>query len=272
MFKKSLKVGQKNGIDYANGLVQFQSVRLNVISYVIDGVMIDTSAQALSKQMKTFLDAADIDQVLLTHNHEDHTGGAAYLQATKGVPIYINPDSVEDVAKRAHYPMYRKLFWGVRKPFEAKPIGTQFESRNAKWDVIDTPGHAVDHLAFYNHQTGQMFTGDLFVTPKTKLILRDESIPTTLASINKVLTYDFGEIACCHAGIIEDGRVALLEKQAFLMEFIDKVQELHKKGYTEKEIHQQLFPKVFPITRLSRGEWDSLHMVTSVLESNVIYT
>lgn len=50
--------------------------------------------------------------------------------------------------KKADYPMYRKIFWGKRSPFHAKAIGKTFSTRNATWDVIDTPGHAIDHLAF----------------------------------------------------------------------------------------------------------------------------
>src|SRR5690625_2901796 len=52
------------------------------------------------------------------------------------------------------------LFWGKRRPFQAKPIGQTFNSRNATWDVIETPGHTKDHLSFLNQETGQLFTED----------------------------------------------------------------------------------------------------------------
>ena len=33
----------------------------------------------------------------------------------------------------------------------------------------------------------------------------------------------------------------------------------------EEEIHAQLFKKTYPITRVSFGEWDSKHIVHSIL-------
>ena len=60
---------------------------------------------------------------------------------------------------------------------------------HATWDVIETPGHAIDHLAFLNRETGQLFTGDLYCQEMTKVILREESIPTIIESLKRVLTF-----------------------------------------------------------------------------------
>lgn len=83
---------------------------------------------------------------------------------------------------------------GARKAFQAQPIASTFSSKTAEWDVIQTPGHAIDHIAFLNKETGQLFTGDLYVTTKTRLILSDESIPTIIQSLQKVLAYDFQDV------------------------------------------------------------------------------
>src|SRR5699024_12566035 len=88
---------------------------------------------------------------------------------------YMSEIKREYCMTKADYPLYRKIFWGKRKPFRAEPIGETFTSRNATWKVIKTPGHAIDHLAFLNKETGQLFTGDLYCQEKTKVILREES-------------------------------------------------------------------------------------------------
>ena len=264
MFKKRIEEGQFEGVRFVNGKVNFQSFGLNVYCFETDGVLIDTSSQSLFGYMRPFFDSVDVDKVVLTHNHEDHTGGAHYL-ADKGLPVFLHKDSVGDVTKKANYPLYRKLFWGSRKSFVAEPIGETFESRSATWDVISTPGHTDDHLSFLNRETGMLFTGDLYVSPKVKVILRNESIPQIVRSIDRVLTYEFEMVVCNHAGIVKDGRAALSAKRDNLCAIIDEVLTLQNKGMGIKDIHKTLFPTTYPIKRFSRGEWDSIHVVTSIL-------
>ncbi|MEH6938216.1 MBL fold metallo-hydrolase [Bacillus sp. JJ664] len=264
-FKKKSYSGEKNGVKYMNGVVKFQSVTLNVYCYVVDGVLIDTGAQSLHKYFKSFVEQADIDQVMMTHSHEDHSGNAFYVGKMKNVPIFLSEKSIDECKRSADYPLYRQLFWGRRKPFHAEAMPNRFQSRNATWDVIETPGHAKDHNAFLNLETGQLFTGDLYVTEKTKVVLAEEHIPTIIHSLERVLAYDFEDVFCSHVGFVEDGRTALERKKDYLLSLQHDVLTLQKEGVTAEEISNRLFPKKYPIIKFSSGEWDSLHIVTSIL-------
>ncbi len=248
-----------------NGHVAFQKVRLNVHSFVVDGVLIDTGAYSIRKEFKDFLDSRDIEQVVLTHHHEDHSGNASYME-NKGLPIYMGEEKIVSCQKKAEYPLYRKLFWGNRPAFRAAPLQKTFTSKSAVWDVIHTPGHAADHKAFLNNETGQLFTGDLYCLERTKVILREESIPTIIESLEHILTYDFSDVICSHAGYLNSGRQKLQRKLEFLSDFREQVKKLHREGKEAVEIDQMLNPKKYPISRFSMGEWDSKHMVTSVIE------
>ena len=260
-----IKLGEKSDVRFVQGFVSLGPVKLNAFCFEIDGILIDSGSQSLLADFKSFFNQADIDQLFLTHNHEDHTGGAAFLQQTYDIPVYINEMSVHDCKKVANYPQYRKVFWGKREPFEAKPIGNTFSSRHATWEVIATPGHTADHLSFLNQSTGQLFSGDLYVQPKTKVIMRNEDIPSIIASLQKVLTYDFEEMFCCHAGYVKDGRKVLTNKLEYLTSLQAEVLDLYKQGWEEKEIRKKMFPKKYPITYLSFGDWDSNHLIRSIL-------
>ena len=266
LLKKIANTGEVNGVSYMNGQVKFQDVSLNVYSFVVDGVMIDTGSQSLHKHFERFIDQADFDQVRITHFHEDHTGCAAYIQKTKNTPIHIHEKSIDTCAKPANYPMYRQLFWGKRQPFQAESMPETFTSRSASWDVIDTPGHANDHKAFLNRETGQLFTGDLYVNERTKVILAEESIPTIIHSLERVLTYDFEDVFCHHRGFVTDGRQALERKLHDLLSLQQDVLSLHQAGNPAEAICRQLFPRKYPITKFSSGEWDSIHIVTSIIK------
>lgn len=205
----SVREGETWGVHWVEGMVKLGKIRLNVYSFSVDGLLIDTGAPRLLNDFKPFFEKIDVDQVLLTHSHEDHVGGASYLQRKYHLPIYMNPIGIEANRWPADYPLYRKVFWGKRDAFQAAPLGEVMKGRHAIWDIIETPGHTKDHLSFLNRHTGQLFTGDLFVQPETKLILQGESIPTIIQSIKHVLTFDFEEIFCCHRGYVKNGRQML---------------------------------------------------------------
>jgi endoribonuclease LACTB2 len=270
LLKKNFSQQTINGVQAGNGTVAFQGVKLNVHSFSVDGVLIDTGSASLEKEFQPFFKQQDIDQVVITHFHEDHTGCAAFLQEELNLPIYMNDMMLEYCKKKPDYPLYRKVIWGKRRPFHGKAIGKTFSSRNAIWDVIDTPGHAIDHLAFLNRETGQLFTGDLYCQEKTKVILREESIPTIIDSLKKVLTFDFGEVFCCHAGHLKDGRAALQRKLDYLLELQGKIIKLHDDGMSSSQISITLFPKKYPITLLSSGEWNSMHIINSIIQEQKV--
>lgn len=81
--------------------------------------------------------------ILLTHHHWDHTGGARELAERYGAPI-LGPNSERiDCVNR---PL---------KGGETVDLG-----RFGQWRVIATPGHTLDHIAYYNPQVGALFCGD----------------------------------------------------------------------------------------------------------------
>lgn len=238
-----------------------------VYFFLVDRMLIDTGQQSLECEITSFYreHPEKIKLAALTHSHEDHSGTAAWLQETFDIPIYVHPSGIQVCQKRSPYPKYRQVTWGVRKEFNPLPLKNKIKSLNTEWEVIYTPGHADDHVAFYDGQTGRMFTGDLFVSPRTKVIMDTESIPVTMDSIRTLLTCDFKSIYCSHAGYIEDGKRKLTQKLEYLEHLYGEVERMYHEGYSITEINRGLFPKVYPIVDFSNGEWDSIHIVSSII-------
>lgn len=266
--KKSFQQGEFEGVTFGKGTVEFRGVKLSVYSFSIDGILIDTGSKSLEKQFMPYFKQQDVDKVMITHHHEDHTGCARILQKEMKLPIYMNKLKIEECTKKGNYPLYRKFFWGKRPPFSATPLEKTFQSRHATWEVIETPGHAEDHVALLNKETGQLFTGDLYVHTKIKVALRNESIPTIINSIQKVLRYDFNTVCCCHAGYIREGRKALERKLEYLLELQGNVLKMYDEGISPEQINKKLFPNKFPIALFSRGEWDSIHIINSIIREH----
>lgn len=267
MFKreKSIEIQHHRGVQCAHGKVAVQGVGMSVYSFFVDGLLIDTGSYSLSQEFQSFFKGIPIEQLALTHSHEDHAGNAAWIQHHKNVPIYIHRDSVNLCAEDGDYPLYRQALWGERPAFVAQPFGQTLQTNAATWDVIETPGHTTDHLSFYNRETGAMFTGDLFIQPKTKVVLDEENIVHTLASLRKIVNYDFDVVYCCHAGFIVDGRAKIQEKIAYLEDMQGKVKQLFMQGYSVEEITKTIFPRDYPITKVSGGQWSSKHIITAFI-------
>ena len=80
-----------------------------------------------------------VSHILLTHTHRDHLGGAEALTRRSGAPIAGHHRSAD--------------------PRFQAPLGLRDGDRVGSLLVLDTPGHAMDHLCFATDD-GILFTGD----------------------------------------------------------------------------------------------------------------
>jgi hydroxyacylglutathione hydrolase len=83
-----------------------------------------------------------VDAILLTHYHDDHIGGVAALLSARDEKISIYSKN--------------KLFEGSILVNEGDTLS--FFEGKLSLQVMDVPGHTLDHVAFYNEQL--LFCGD----------------------------------------------------------------------------------------------------------------
>ena len=97
-----------------------------------------------SKEILNLIDANKIDLkgVLITHHHYDHTSGLLDLTSKMNLEVY-GPEKIEGINNI------------VNESDKFSIIGIDFE-------VIEIPGHTLDHLAFYssNNEDPILFCGD----------------------------------------------------------------------------------------------------------------
>ena len=263
--EKTSEISRENSVLMAKCTANVPGSPMSVYSFNIDGILIDAGSTSLLEEFKPYFEEADFEAIYITHFHEDHTGNVAYLQEQRDVPAFIHSSSTSFTPKPFRIPIYRQTVWGESKPFVSSALETTFTSRNHTWEVVETPGHTKDHVAFSNRDLGAMFTGDLFISPKVKVVLSEENILDTRESLQKIETYDFDDMYCCHAGYVKDAKKWIRRKIEFIDDLEEKVLTLSKQGKDIHEIMTELFPTPYPIIAVSNTEWSPVHMIRTFL-------
>lgn len=261
-----MEVTIHSGVTCARGSAGFGGFKLDVYCYISDGIIVDTGPSRMERDFTTFFSSQKARMAVLTHHHEDHSGNAAWLQQ-RGLPVYIHEKGLALCREPARLPLYRRYFWGGRPEFTAVPLPSRLEGNSVQWQVIETPGHADDQVALYNPESGALFSGDLYVSPKTRIVMKGESIPAIMQSLRLVLEKDFTTLYCAHAGVVENGRDMVRMKLENLENTIGEVLALHSRGLTVKAINKRLYTKkASMITFISNKEWASENIIRSIID------
>lgn len=252
-----------------NSKVSMMGTTLNVYTYIVDGMLIDSGPHRMRKKIEEFCTQNRLKKIVHTHFHEDHTGNTAYLMKKLRVPAYIHADSIDTCLSKGDIPIYRLVFWGPRSGFQAETLPDFIENDHSSFKVIHTPGHTQDHVVFLDKEEGRLFSGDLFLHHKTRVTRRNENIPLLMESLRKLLGEGFDTVYCAHAGKIENGHSLVRQKLTHLEDLQDQVLTLFQRGLGIKAIVQEIFPQTPTIAYFSLGEFSSYNFVRSLIEDRV---
>ncbi|WP_163832072.1 MBL fold metallo-hydrolase [Spartinivicinus ruber] len=111
-----------------------------------------------------------------------------------------------------------------------------------------------------------IFKGDAFLADKIKLFRGDEDFAKTIESLKRLVTLEFADLFCAHRPIMNQGKQALQQKLAYLLELEDQARYLHRKGHSIKAITQQLLGNESRLrTLLTRGDMSKQNIIRSIL-------
>ena len=82
-----------------------------------------------------------LKDILITHHHFDHTAGVPELENIISGSIYGPKNSYELIKEKVTQ-------------------GDVLSSLGIKFEIIEVPGHTLDHIAFYNEENNILFCGD----------------------------------------------------------------------------------------------------------------
>jgi glyoxylase-like metal-dependent hydrolase (beta-lactamase superfamily II) len=198
--------------------------------YWVDGLLIDTAQRHLQREVLDTLAPQHIDQIVLTHFHEDHSGNAAALRQQHRCPVLASEQTAERIAVGFSLLPYERFWFGSIDPCPgALPLPALIDTERYHFQPINTPGHSDDHHVLLEAAEGWLFSGDFYIG-NLRLFRRGENIYQMIESTRRVLTYDFDTVFCGHNPVLSHGRRAVERKLHYLETLVERVQAAHKRG------------------------------------------
>ncbi len=236
--------------------------------YWLDGLLIDSGQRKMQKHILHFAQELNIEQIALTHHHEDHSGNIKALQTQHPqVPIWAGNETRSLVKTGFKIKNYQKFVFGNMIPTDGlQPLPPEIRTSQYTLTPIFTPGHASDHYSFLEKSKGWLFSGDLYLG-KIKFTRQDEHVPQMIQSIKTVLRYDFDTLFCAHHPRLKDGKKHMQAKLQYLEELTGKVKQLYAQGHHIQKIISLLGRKEVRFAKLyTSNDVGVDYMIRSILE------
>lgn len=235
--------------------------------FFVDGLLIDTGHYNMRKEILNTLQQLNVQQLFLTHHHEDHTANAGLLSQHFNCTVYASKKCAELMKHPPKISFVQQLIWGKAQAFISVITKDDYiETPNHRFDIIAAPGHAIDMVCLLEKNKGWLFSADLWVANRIKLLMSAESMAQQIESIKHILHYDFEVLFCSHNPQFSNGKTCLQQKLQFLQDFYGQAAYLYQQGNSAKAIFKKMNLKENKWVKfLSGGELCRLNMVLSVI-------
>ena len=147
-----------------------------------------------ARYLSAVVDAAgDIEAILITHRHTDHIGGVRELVDRTGTPVRaFGREPISDI------------------PVVPLVDGEVIEVPGARLLTLHAPGHAADHVCFWDESYRSLFAGDNVLGEGTSVIAPPEGdMGDYLASLERLRDLGVRRIYCGHFRPLDDGQRVL---------------------------------------------------------------
>lgn len=193
----------------------------------------------------------ELDSLLLTHRHPDHSGGVAELARRSGAWVGAFPKSQNGTYDT---PL------AVDRPLAD---GERLEIGGVALEVLHTPGHAADHLCFFAPEAGVLFAGDSVMADVTVVILPpDGSMTAYLQTLDRLAALAARQLAPAHGRLLDDPGATIAEIRTHRLDREAQVRDvLDQTPLRAEVIAARLYPDLDPRLRPMAAAQVEAHLI-----------
>lgn len=236
-----------------------RAVGMSVSTYVIDRVMIDTGFHHARRALRDAVRSLGVRGAIVTHWHEDHAGNVHSL-AEDGVPVLLRPDTAEILTARPFIQLYRRFVWGRPPRLVSEP--SSFDA--GELQCIHTPGHAEDHQVVWHPTTRTLFSGDLWLGVRARVLHTSEDPYQIVESLRTVLALEPKRMFDAHRGFVATPVEAIRAKIDWLGGTLEEIGRRVTEGWSDREIVSRVLGGEELTGRLSHGDYSRRNLVRAV--------
>ena len=235
---------------------------MDVSAYLVRGVLVDTGFPHARHVLTRFLEATPLEGALVTHWHEDHAGNAPLL-AARGIPLGMHDETAKRLRGAEPIRLYRRVVWGTTPRLDASV--QRFAHPVLRF--VHTPGHSPDHQVVWDADTGTIFSGDLWLGVRSRVMHESENPRLIIDSLRTVLALGPQRMFDAHRGEVRDPVDALRAKIAWMEETLGTIDARLDEGWSDRAILESVLGGDETVAYLSFGEYARMNFVRAARRS-----
>ena len=234
------------------------AIGYEVSAYLVRGVLIDTGFRHVEADLIRALSRHRARGTIVSHWHEDHAGNAPML--ARIMPMWMPPRTEANLRERPQIRFYRHFTWGRPEPLRQPLEPFDF----APLVALAMPGHSADHHVVFDSETATLFSADLWLGIRVRVVGADENPYEILTSLERAIRLEPRRMFDAHRGLVENPVGALRAKKQWLETTVTDIERRLDAGDDERQILRSVLGGEEVAGLLSQGEYSRRNLVRAV--------